>query len=98
MMPERYLAVHPEAGIFLGECMGMGFWTKCDPAGLDLAVTFASPEDLQVYINMWNDQLPGVEAARVITKDAVYATIAECVEAGCEPWDPKWCEEAFDTP
>jgi len=104
-MPERYLAWHPEAGVFLGACMGMGFWSKWDPVGQDHAPTFAKPSDVQEYINSWDDpdSMPGVEVKRVLCgapvnhEGSCYATIAECVEAGCEPWKPDNVDEEDDS-
>jgi hypothetical protein len=94
-MPQRYLAVHPVYGVYLGHYMGRGFWTKIDHVGQDLAATFNSKSEVDRIVYNSGGQLDGVEAARVITKmepdknGTCYATIAECVEAGCEPWDPK---------
>lgn len=36
---DRYLIVHPLDGVYLGDCLGLEFWSNLDSAGQDCAVT-----------------------------------------------------------
>jgi hypothetical protein len=93
-MAERYLAVHPEFGVYLGHCMGMGFWSKLDPVGQAYACTFKDEAQMREFIQMWETPIPDIKAVRVLTQEKVgtdgscYATIPEVIEAGLEGWDP----------
>lgn len=83
----RYLIIHPQDGIYLGNCLGFGFFTKLDPVGQDAAVTFETQTDAEEHILSWNEPLPGCNVVS-INIDHMYATISECVAAGFEAWDP----------
>ncbi len=99
---KRYVLTHPQMGIYLGSAMGLGFWSKWDTVGQDCAVTFASPEEINRVVETWDDPTPGREGRAVAVEvarqgerdfeqkvgDHWYATIAECVAAGLEAWDP----------
>ncbi len=87
----RVLLVNEEAGIYLGSCMGMGFWTKWDAVGQPSAVTFESAAEAQAWMTKWDEPMPGVtKCVPVLLRDvsSLYATIHDCVEAGLEPWVP----------
>lgn len=90
----RYLLTHPEDGIYLGSCMGFGFWTKMDPAGQPEACTFESEKDMWEHINSWDQSEDldrrkcGFRAVPVQPSSDTYATIRDCVNAGLEAWDP----------
>ena len=87
--------VHPEWGIYLGTCLGLGFWSKMDPAGQDAAVTFPSEEDANRHMDSWDEPL--VERPRlefhVVEPDKLqysgkYASVAACRRAGLDGWKP----------
>lgn len=96
----RYLLTHPEHGIFLGTCAGLGFWSAVDPAGQDEAPTFPTEATIQAHLDSWDEPPVGPERLRYkaheviiprsrINKDgSAYATLADVREAGLEPWDP----------
>lgn len=88
--PPRYLLVHPEMGIYLGNCMGLGFWTKLDPAGQADAITFATESEAREHIKSWDEGPTKHEqfAFVPIRIQKRYATISECVAVGLDPWDP----------
>ena len=85
---QRYALYTEDKGIFLGMCLGLGFWSKLYPAGQDHAPTCLTRESAEL---MRKDlQLPQ-DTTRILmlhTKDSTYATIEECVAAGVERWDP----------
>lgn len=90
----RYLIVHKEDGIYLGECLGLGFCSKVDPVGQDTACTFESIEDCVDYINSWESVKKGEQSIKdytfvpVTPSEGNFATIQDCVAAGLEGWDP----------
>ena len=51
---QRYLIVHKDDGIFLGECLGLGFCSKLDPGGQTHAVTFESIKECVDYLSTWS--------------------------------------------
>lgn len=92
----RWAMVHPELGIYLGSCMGLGFWSLLDPVGQPVAVTFASPQEGRECAASWDDQpstdkLRAAIAFRPVAVAAAdgYATIEECVAAGLPTWNPE---------
>jgi hypothetical protein len=87
----RYLIVHPELGILLGSSLGLGFWSKKDPAGLDRAVTFESDVDARAYIQSWADQSWSDEIRFVGVEADIedrYASLDACVKVGFDSWAP----------
>lgn len=90
---KRYLLVSQSMGVYLGSCMGMGFWSKLDSVGQTEAVTFDSPKTIQQVMAEWDGlaslpsdlSYPEVE----VTREDGYATEAECVAAGAESWTDK---------
>lgn len=71
--------------------MGLGFWTKLDPVGQPSACTFADEADAKDFIVTWDTREPlyayGFATVHVADPEN-YATIAECVAAGLDPWNP----------
>lgn len=50
----KIVITHPEQGIYLGNALGLGFWTLLDSAGQDAAVTFDSISDARSHIRSWD--------------------------------------------
>jgi hypothetical protein len=90
----RFLLYNRDLGVYLGNFLGMGFWSRLDPAGQPAAVTFASEEDATRHVASWDGMGPRfpVEVRLVETDDGDYASIAACVAAGFDAWDT----EGFD--
>lgn len=92
----RYLLTHPEMGTYIGNALGLGFWSKLDPVGQDAAVTFDSFDDAWAHARTWDGGCEGVEPYCLLADEsaylrngpAVYAPIAVCVAAGLQAWDP----------
>lgn len=86
---KQHIIVCKEKGIYLGSCMGLGFWSKLDPAGQTSAPTFMAESQARDHVATWNAPhgnpeeytYPEVE----IEKDG-YATMEECMDAYQEPW------------
>ena len=82
---------HPDMGVYLGNCMGLGFWSKLDPAGQDTAATFPDEDAARDHLFTWDDPVDGCEFLEVHVDESSgehYASIEACVAAGCEAWDP----------
>lgn len=87
---KRRLLVSRSMGVYLGSCMGMGFWSKLDPVDQPSAVTFDSAETIRNVMAEW-DGLGSLPSDMIFpeVEDADgdgYATEAECVAAGVDPW------------
>lgn len=92
-MARRILMSHPTLGIYLGSCLGFGFWSKLDPAGQDAAWTFESEEVAKEGAASWDHPIPKNELTFTpVEVEGEFATIAQCVEVGLEGWDPDWRE------
>jgi hypothetical protein len=77
-----YVINHPEMGVYLGSCMGLGFWSRLDPVD-DTAATF----DTQEEACRWIDGRPkGAELIEVQAEPGQKATISACVAAGLDAW------------
>lgn len=93
----RFVLFHPEAGVYLGNAMGLGFWSLWDPVGQEVAVTFASEAEAMEHVATWDGDATfnaAVTAREVLCATVEgstvphYATIAECFRAGLPRWDP----------
>jgi hypothetical protein len=87
-MTDGVVIVHPEWGIYLGSCLGLGFFSAMDCAGQDSAAVFPSEKDARFFIAEWSDNnqpdmftYPTVQAV-----DTYWATIEELDAAGLAEW------------
>jgi hypothetical protein len=76
-------------GVYLGNCIGLGFWSELDACGQAEAVTFPTKESAEKHVAEWETQPPADTTYIPIktTKDYC-ATIAECVSVGVDVWLP----------
>ena len=82
-----YVIYSEELGVYLGSCLGLGFWSKLDPAGQDYAVTFPSVEACKQWIDSWDSKLESPWKAVEVTPDSSgFASVASCVRAGLPAW------------
>lgn len=88
---KRFVVYSEEKGIYLGSCMGLGFWSKLDAVGQVAAVTFSGQESVDKFVKTVDD--PKVFAdvklveVDVPEHDKYYASIDECVKAGLPSWE-----------
>jgi hypothetical protein len=77
-----------ENGVYLGECMGMGFWSKLDAVGQPSAVTFPSEQVARDYMAEWSSPAPlDVRLVPVVVdEEPGYASAAACMRAGLPGW------------
>lgn len=78
---------HPSLGVYLGNCLGLGFWTLLDPVGQGEAVAFPNEAAARAHVASWDENndphaYAYVAAAR---PGAGYATIADLIAAGLGP-------------
>lgn len=91
-----YVIVSDRDGVYLGSALGLGFWSKLDPAGQDAAVVFPSPEVAFEHLASWQGQAisglrcvpvhPDIKGGGLVAEK--YASIQACVNAGLEAWKP----------
>lgn len=94
-MRQAYVIVEPEMGIYLGGCMGLGFWTKLDPAGQPSAVTFTSQKEAEDHMATWDSGRPEKATLHPVQPDdGEYASVQACVNAGLEGWIDNYMEMA----
>lgn len=83
-----YVINHPRDGVYLGSCMGLGFWSKLDPVGQTAAVTFADTAEAEVFMAGWDCGRPdGIEFVPVVADGNNHASIDACVAAGLDAWE-----------
>jgi hypothetical protein len=79
---------HKTMGVYLGSCLGLGFWSKLDPAGQDTAWTFESIQQAKDGVASWDSPIPENELMFThVEVDGELATMEQCVAAGLEPWE-----------
>lgn len=81
----RYIINSHEWGVFVGEALGLGFWSKLDGLGQAEAPTFSSPEEAHALVLRMEYEPPQTDYLKVDTNET-YATEAQCVAAGAQPW------------
>lgn len=86
----RFVLTHPDMGVYLGCMMGLGFWSKMDPAGQDTAVGFPTRDLALEHAAQWDETPQGLSTHPVeatIQQDGLwYASVADCVAAGLDGW------------
>lgn len=94
-MTRRYLITHSEDGIFLGEALGLNFFSKLDPVGQDAACTFPDISEAVELLKGWRDFDGNPIRLEAYTFVPVqpslpnyFASILDCVAAGLDKWDP----------
>ncbi|RFC64755.1 hypothetical protein [Mesorhizobium denitrificans] len=83
IVPRKIVIIHPQMGVYLGHCLGLGFWTLLDPAGQSEAVVFDSVADARAHIASWeNENRPDDYGFHEVAATGRYATIPMLIEAG----------------
>lgn len=88
-MNKHFLIYSKDWGVYLGSCMGLGFWSKLDPVGQSEACVFENHKQANEHMKSWDSQPPSDTCLlEVNTQNGQYATLAECMMAGVEHWNP----------
>ncbi|MFG1270597.1 hypothetical protein V5F40_21845, partial [Xanthobacter sp. DSM 14520] len=82
-MGSKIVIVHLEWGVYIGNALGLGFWSMLDSAGQFVAVIFASEADAEAHIRSW-DENNTPSAYRLVSVAAAgrWASLAELRAAG----------------
>lgn len=85
----RFVLYHPELGVYLGNALGLGFWSALDPGGQGAAVTFPDEDAALVHAAAWAHPVVGLQVRPVLVEAGCgYATVEECMLAGLPGWEP----------
>lgn len=84
-MTRRVVILHEEFGVYLGNCMGLGFFSLLDSVGQWQATTFTDSDDALRFIQSWEVQptdMHRISYPVVVTNGGEYATVADLKGAG----------------
>ncbi len=87
---DRLVLYSEEVGVYLGNAMGLGFWSKLDAVGQTHACVFLSERAALDHIASW-DKPPTFALGThpvIIASDKAGASVEECVAAGLPRWVP----------
>lgn len=74
-------------GVFLGEALGLAFWSKLETAGQVGAVTFPSKKHAEEFMATWIGGRPeGTRLVPVTPDQGDYASMEACIAVGLEGW------------
>jgi len=92
-MHRRFVITHPETGIYLGNFLGLAFWSMLDCAGQDMAATFETATQARHHAEAWNSSLTGFAFEAVECSHEYFASPQELDAAGLEHYTPKMKDE-----
>ncbi|WP_234053704.1 MULTISPECIES: hypothetical protein [unclassified Xanthobacter] len=82
-MARQFVITHPEWGVYLGNCLGLGFWTLVDSAGQPAAVLFGSEAQAEAHIRSWDQNNdPADYTLHAVEAAGQWASAAELRAAG----------------
>jgi len=81
------LITNSELGIYLGNCLGLGFWSKLDPVGQPSAVTFDSEDEARNHVEIWDNPLDDYQLVHVEPDDGWFITSEAVAKYGLDSWD-----------
>lgn len=80
---KRYLVVSEDAGVYLGEFLGLGFFSEWESGGVDEAVTFESVELAKLAVEKLT--LKDIRFVEVDTNN-LYVNATEMPKYGLRDW------------
>lgn len=83
---KQIVIVHPEMGIYLGNSMGLAYWSLMDTAGQYRAAAIASERQAREHIAAWEppQDADSFRYVLVETTDENFATYQELFAAGLD--------------
>lgn len=79
----KVVIVHPEMGIYLGNCLGLGFFSMLDCAGQITAALIESEAEAREHVSTWSTKNdPDTYRYVEVTAVRQWATIEELEAAG----------------
>ncbi len=93
-MRRGLVITHPQDGVYVGDFMGLTFWTQLDACGIPCVAVFETPEQAERITSV----IQGCSFQEVEIDDPnsdEYTSIEACVKAGLAPWpvDAKLLED-----
>lgn len=74
---------HQELGIYVGSCLGLGFWSLLDTAGQPAVATFLDEEEAREHVASWEELNDPASYGYVeVFTAGSHATVDELAEAG----------------
>lgn len=82
-MSTMVVIVHPEWGVYLGNAMGLGFWSLLDSAGQFAAAIFAGEAEAEEHIQSWDENnTPSAYRLVPVAASGRWASVMELRNAG----------------
>lgn len=82
-MASKIVIVHPEWGVYLGNAMGLGFWSLLDSAGQFAAAILAGEAEAEAHIRSWDENnTPSAYQLVPVAAGGRWASVAELRTAG----------------
>lgn len=81
---ESVVIVSDTMGIYLGNALGLGFWTLLDPAGQPSACAFENEDQARAHVATWIDGGDPEAYRYIIAGNGREATIADLKVAGLD--------------
>jgi hypothetical protein len=80
----KVVIVHPSIGVYLGNCMGLGFFSMLDCAGQEHAVLLVNEVEARAHVASWDshNNPDGYQYVEVTAADDDWVTIEELEAAG----------------
>lgn len=89
---QRFVLFNEQDGVYLGNCMGLGFWSLLDPVGQISSCTFESKEEAQDHIDSWDikpEKCIQIMPVMIESNPDMAASIKEIAESGMPAWSPE---------
>lgn len=86
-MANEIVIAHPDMGVYLGNCMGLGWFSRLDAIGQLVACTFENEEQARAHIVGWdsNNDPAAYSYHPVAIAQEGCASIEEMLQAGMTP-------------
>lgn len=105
MSYQGYILYTEDKGIFIGDFLGLGFWSNWDPGDQDHAVVFESKEIAEQVISSWLAHPGNYRLVAIKHEKPHYASREEISAAGLPIWsldsvdssEGRICEPIYDS-
>lgn len=88
ILKKGYVLFSQKDGVYLGNFMGLGFWSFLDPVGQDAAYAFTSKDEaIEHGKTILPSEVCQAIEVEIDTTDG-YASIKSCVRSGLPMWNP----------
>lgn len=77
----------PDEGVFMGEQLGLGFWSNLENLDMDTIVTFPSEQAARTYVSTWPAQPKDLRFVFVEADADGTSSMQACIRAGLPGWE-----------